>query len=500
MPNHNNTLQAFWVGIGALSSFALSILSAAILSRYFDKVEYGTYRQILYVYNTLLVIFVAGLPNVFSYFLPRYSIAQGKDIVRKITRMLFLAGLSFAIFLFSFSEQIAGLLKNPALATGLKIFSPIPMFLLPTLGIEGIFSTYKKTFFITIYNSLSRLIMLIFIVLPVILLKPSYLYAIFGWLAASLLSFLLAHHFKKIPFKDTLAENAFLSYRDVLAYSLPLVAASIAGIAIKAADQFYISRFFGAEVFAEFSNGFIELPFVTMVTGATSTVLMPMFSKIVHDKSDIHILTELWKNALFKSAIIIYPMVIFFIFNANTVVVMLYSKAYAASSVYFQIAMVANFFNIIIFAPLIMALGKTKLYAQVHLMIAVCAWLIGYVIVKTFNSPISIAIFSVALKVVTIIIFLKLSSLLIDINFFSLFPIRKLSIIFLHSCLVLMIVCFCINKLLPNVDSIYKFSLLFVGFVILLLTSASVFKLNYLSVFKPVTDLIALNIVKKNWK
>ncbi|OQA47798.1 MAG: hypothetical protein BWY47_01325 [Bacteroidetes bacterium ADurb.Bin302] len=53
----NNTIQAFWVGMGSLSAFTLSIISAAILSRYFDKAEYGTYRQILYVYSTLLVVF-----------------------------------------------------------------------------------------------------------------------------------------------------------------------------------------------------------------------------------------------------------------------------------------------------------------------------------------------------------------------------------------------------------------------------------------------------------
>ncbi|NMD00138.1 MAG: oligosaccharide flippase family protein [Bacteroidales bacterium] len=98
--NNSNTFQAFWVGIGSMSSYALGIISAAILSRYFDKSEYGTYRQILYVYNTLLIIFTAGLPKVFNYYLPRYSIEQGKDIVWKISKALFFAGLIYSLFLF----------------------------------------------------------------------------------------------------------------------------------------------------------------------------------------------------------------------------------------------------------------------------------------------------------------------------------------------------------------------------------------------------------------
>ena len=244
--------------MGSLSSFALAIVSAAILSRYFDKAEYGTYRQILYVYNTLLIVFTAGLPRVFAYFLPRYSLEQGKDIVWKISKVLFFAGLFFSLFLFSFSGIIAKVLNNPELSVGLKYFSPIPMLLLPTLGIEGIFSTYKKTVYIAIYNTLSRFLMLLFIVVPVVVFKGTYLSAIYGWLAVSIITFFLAMYLNGIPFKKADKEKTTLGLKAVFSYSLPLVGASLAGIAIRSADQFYISRYYGAEIFAEYANGFIQ--------------------------------------------------------------------------------------------------------------------------------------------------------------------------------------------------------------------------------------------------
>lgn len=49
----NNTQQALWLALSSFSTLALGFVSAAILSRYFDKTEYGTYKQILYVYGTL---------------------------------------------------------------------------------------------------------------------------------------------------------------------------------------------------------------------------------------------------------------------------------------------------------------------------------------------------------------------------------------------------------------------------------------------------------------
>ena len=58
----SNTAQAMWIGIGSLFSFLFAIVSSAILSRYLTKTEYGTYKQVLYVYTTLQSVFTLGLP------------------------------------------------------------------------------------------------------------------------------------------------------------------------------------------------------------------------------------------------------------------------------------------------------------------------------------------------------------------------------------------------------------------------------------------------------
>ncbi|NMC98098.1 MAG: oligosaccharide flippase family protein [Bacteroidales bacterium] len=293
-----------------------------------------------------------------------------------------------------FSGLIAKILKNPELEAGLKYFSPIPAFLLPTLGIEGIFSAYKKTVYIAIYNSLTRILMLLFIVLPVVLLKGSYLYAICGWISVSIITFIIAIFFKNIPFKHIISKKSELKLKEILKYSLPIVAASLAGMALRSADQFFVSRYFGAAVFAEFSNGYIQIPFVSMITGATSLVLTPTFSKMIHEKTELNKITELWQGAILKSAVMIYPMVVFFIFHAKTIVVLLYSNSYINSAIYFQIAMFINFFNIVIFAPLLLSFGETKFYFRLHFYFAITAWLGEFLIASLINTPVAIALFS----------------------------------------------------------------------------------------------------------
>ncbi len=480
----SHSSQAFWVVIASLSSVSIAIVSAAILSRYFGKEEYGTYKQIIYVYNTLLVIFTAGLPKVFGYYLPRFNLAQGKTVAKKINRFLFFTGLFFSGSLFLTAPSISSLLKNPELAEGLQLFSMVPLLLVPTLGIEGIFSAYRKTGFIAIYNTLSRLLMLLCIVVPVIFFDGGIMAAIYGWISASALTLLVALWFKKVPFRKVKSEKADISSKEIFAYSFPIAMASLWGILVKAADQFYVSRYFGAVTFAEFSNGFIELPLVGMITSATSVVLMPVFSKIIHEKGSKEEMIRVWKSALYKSAILIYPFVIFFLFFSREIMTLLYSEAYKASGIYFQINMFLNLFNIILFAPLLFAMGKTRFYARVHMWLALIIWISGYFVVQWFESPVAIAILSVGLAIAKIIMFVFFIAKFLGIKVFELIPVKSIIRILVHTILCVLSVYLALSSIVWDYV-VVKVLVHFILYGMLLLLTAGLFRLDYIQFARP---------------
>lgn len=486
--NQSNTYQALWVGIASFNSFALAIVSAAILSRILDKTEYGTYRQIIYVYNTLLLIFTAGLPSVFNYFLPRFSRAQGKEIVFSISKVLFFAGLLFSVFLFVSSGLIANVLKNPELAKGLKIFSPVPMLLLPTLGIDGIFTTYRKTIYIAIYSTLTRVLMLVFIVLPVILFTQNYIYAIYGWIVSSVLILIMAYYFKGLPFKGLKGEKSDLKFKEILNYSIPLVFASMGGILFRASNQFYISRYYGSEVFAEFSNGFIEIPFVHMITGATAAVLMPIFAKAVHDKEEISKITTLFRSALSKSVVLIYPIVIYMLFFSPEIITIVFSEDYSISARYFSAAIVINFFNVIVFAPLLLSMGKTRFYAWLQYGKAFAIWGVQYAAILIFDTPMSIAITYVVISVLAIIIPLVYVSRLFKISVLELFPLGRIAAISLHSFLSMFLINLLFRNVIPDTNDFMLVALAGVAYAGVLLLSARLFKINYWEIVSPLLN------------
>ena len=95
----SNSKQAAWVAIGSFFSFIVSIISSMILSRFFDKGDYGTYKQVMYVYSTLLAVFTLGLPKAYAYFLPKYATNYSRDIISKVTKIFFILGAAFSLFL-----------------------------------------------------------------------------------------------------------------------------------------------------------------------------------------------------------------------------------------------------------------------------------------------------------------------------------------------------------------------------------------------------------------
>ena len=382
-----------------MSRFSIAIVSSVILSRYFGKEEYGTYKQIVFVYTTFVTLFAAGLPSAYAYFLPKLSKSEGKGIINRLTKLFVSFGILYGLSLFLMSGVIADALKNPELERGLKLFSVIPLLMMPTLGIEGVYTAIRKTYILALYTTITRLGMLGFITLPVILLKGTYETAIIGWIFSSFLSLIVAIYLKYKPFKGEKSIVSSISNSRIFKYSLPIMVASISGVILRFADQFFLSRYFGTEVWADYSNGFIPLPFITMITGATHAVFVPMFSGLMEKENGKAKIAVHWKNGVNKMIILIFPMLVFFMFYAKEVIHILYGPLYDRSYIYFRLAMIVNFALPFLFYSILLSTGRTKVYAQIHIVYAIAIWALGFVVCKIGSSPFHYMILSVSLAV-----------------------------------------------------------------------------------------------------
>lgn len=484
----SNTSQALWIGVGSLFSFLFSVVSVAVLSRFFTKSDYGTYRQVMYVYNTLLSVFTLGLPLAYSYFLPRVSLPEGKALVNKLNICFVVLGFVFSIILYLGADWFSVILKNPSLSEVIKIFSPAPLFILPTMGLQGVFATYKQTLLNAIYMILTRVLLLLCVTLPVIFIGASVKIAIWGFVLGSLLSCIIAFIFNDIPFRKVRKEKCHVTYKEIFTYSIPLMVAGVLGVVISSADQFYISRYFGQEIFADFANGSLELPFVGMVLSAGSTVLLPIFSKLISEKAQKEQIMDLWNRTAVKAAYILYPMITFCIFFATPIMTFLYGPTYSTSAVYFKIKLLAYFFTVVQFYPIILALGKTKEYSLVHVIVLILVWGLEFLAVKYLQSAVSITVISVICKIIKTLLMMKIVADSINIKIISLLPINKLFYTALSCVIAGILSLFVIKTMLLGANTIV---ILIIGFVIFALTAyfaGILMQVDYLSVVRPLTE------------
>lgn len=467
MSETSNTKQAAWLAIGSLASFGFSIVSSMILSRYFVKSDYGTYKQVMYVYNTLLIIFLLGLPRAYSFFLPRVPLSQAKHLINKINRLFWGLGALFSIALFVFAQYIANVLNNPDLSDAIRIFSPVPFLMLPTQGLEGVLATYRKSGFMAIYTVITRLLMLLCVGLPVMIWNCGYKEALLGFVIASMVTFALAMYLMYYPIKCVTHEKSDIKYKSILKFALPLFFASIFGVIIQSSDQFFISRWFGSEVFADFSNGAMEIPFVGMIVSATTTVLSPIFSRMSFKKVDPRTeIYPLWKSVFEKSALLIYPLVVYCIFFAKTIMVSLYGPTYDSSAIYFQIKNITYFFSIIAFAPLLINTGRVKIYTNVQVWGAVILIVLEYLCVVFVKNPVGIIIISVSCAIGRILFMLSVIAKFFRVRFKDLFPIETMAKIIVSSVVILLAIShvlsfFTLNSWLVLFISSFVFAILF---------------------------------------
>lgn len=424
MESSSNSKQAMWVAIGQFCAYAIGIVSPMILSRYFDKGDYGTYKQVMYVYSTLTTVFTFGIPRAYSYFIPRVALGESRDVIRKITNIFICIGTFFSALLFLGSPLIAQLLKNPDLEIALKYFAPTPLFLMPVVGLDCILASYKKTQFLALYSISTKVFTLVCIILPVILFKGTYVHAIIGFDIASFITFLLALYLRNIPTKDIPLEKTTVTIRDILHFSLPLMVASIWIMIFQSANQFFVSRYYGNETFADFSNGFIEFPIIPMVVNSVATVLMPVFSgMLVNNREGIK---DVWTSALSKSVKITYPMAVFSVVFSSLIMICFYGDIYQTSGIYFLIKNFEGFFAIIPFYPILLALGKTKEYSNIHMAMAIAIVPLEFLVVKLGLPATMIGVVFVLCSFTKVVLQFIIVSKSVNLSFRDLIPYKDM--------------------------------------------------------------------------
>lgn len=429
----SRTLQALWLALANLLSLSVTLVMQAVLCRYMTTSEYGTYSQVLYVYNTLLVVFSLGLPKAYSYYLARVSPEEGRDIVRKLNGLFLLLASVFSCILLWQAAAIAGVLGNPLLAEPLRLFAAAPMLLMPVLGggeysgrlrqgaPRGRLCADKPCLHDCMRRASGRGF------------RCGVSGAIAGFVLASLVTCVAGQKLSSVPFRNVSPVKSRLTVRELLRFSMPVFASSMYGFVIGSASQFLVSRYLGVEDFALFANGYRELPLAGMIIGAAAGVLLPEFSRMSVEGADGGQFVRLWQAAVLKSSAIIYPLSVFCCVFAPEIICLLYGEGYREAAGLFRIVTLVNLARIMPYAPVLFALGRGKAFARAHLVTALLIVGLELWCVMVFPSLWAIAAIATGCTFFCLFLLMTTTARVLGTSLAGLMPWRMLTIVLLVS-------------------------------------------------------------------
>jgi len=358
------TTQTIIIGIGRFLNIAVAAGTLMILARVLpDKVSYGAIGQLLMLYMVFSQIFSVGLPQSTYYFLPRYEGGERRGFVFQTIILLMLSGLVLGLGMYFGANLLGRLLGNVMLPELLRTFAVYPFFMLPTLAVEGTLLHANRPLSTVIFNTLIRLGMFCALVIPS-MLHASLAQTIRIWMGVGAVMWVaaIALMLSTVRGLPSVWQRSML--RDEWTFSLPLFGVTVLTIAANNIDRFLVSNTFGAAAFGIYANATIDIPTVTTVTTAVSTVLMAEFSRRVA-RGEMSEMLAIWHRAVTRSAVLIFASLGFLAYWAHETMRLLFSSRYAESGVIFSVYVWVIPIKLIAAQSLFVALGATRVLAGI---------------------------------------------------------------------------------------------------------------------------------------
>lgn len=402
------------------SMFAMGI----VLARYFSQQDYGTYLQVMLICSVLIELLPMGIQSSLFYFLPR--VREKAHLVVVTLFFLFAVGTISAGMLLFFSEGLSQWMNNPDIAVFSLFMASFTFLQMPTRMLESLLiSCQKVDLFIKVNFALSTGFFFALLV-PVLLSQP---------LAGFFTSLLV---FYTVQFVVTLLTICMVAYSlksqndseesyhfiSQLKYSLPIgVSQGVVQVG-RVIDKAIVSFHFAPAQYAVYARGAFTLPFIGTLENSMSNVLMPSFIS-AQKAGDYKTLLKIWHQSVCITAVMIYPIFCYFFSVGDIFIPFLFSDKYVDSGILFQLYLLSMIGSLTPYNIMIRVLGATTIimyYAMTYVVINMIFILVMLNVLGLVGIPLGMSLSIYILR----FLYLRKTSLLLDIPLRDIFPWRNL--------------------------------------------------------------------------
>jgi O-antigen/teichoic acid export membrane protein len=334
------------------ASVALSFAIPLALARQFSQADYGTYKLLLLVSQTLYYVVPFGIPQALYYFLPRSQ--KPKPYLTHTMLALTAIAASTLVALLLGARSVGSWLNNPELANhalwlGLFTFGTIV-----SSPIEIQLTAMGKTRLASMTYIVSDGVKAIAMVVPALLGLGV------GGVMRGLAAFALIR--AAVAWPLTLGTRGPLFDRSSLSaqmrYALPFGAAVALAIPQQYFHQYFVSARVDSVAFAIYSVGLFQLPLIGLLYNPTSEILMVSLGELDHSGRP-HEGAAVFRDAVAKLAMVFVPVTALLLVAAPSFIAALFTPRYLGSVPIFRIGILGTLLACLPIDGVLRARGET---------------------------------------------------------------------------------------------------------------------------------------------
>jgi O-antigen/teichoic acid export membrane protein len=416
------TKQMGFLFISRIVAFAFVFAIPLVLVRVFSTEEFGLYKQLFLLHETLSMSLTLGLSASLYYFIPHYP-REWRAYVYQTLFFLGCLGIVGAGGMVIFKSQMASLLNNPGIESYIPYLAIYTGISLLTSNLENIMVVLKHSRLVASTIVLSDFLRALLIIGAAIWTHSMLVLVLtaLGWMICRLIMLLLYLRTLGVSWwvKPELAR-----VREQFHYAIPFGLAGIAGTLADSMHQYVVSYTFNPATFAIYTVGCFQIPVITIVFTSISDVALVRLAEL-QKSGENEERVKVIGDSVIKVCLLLFPLYVWLMVNARNVIVLLFTERFEASVEIFKV-----FLTIILLAAfqldyVLRAFADTRFIFLLHVLrLMLTAILLALLVVPlgVFGAVITSVL---ALGITKAFIILRVKALL-KVSLFQLLPWSQL--------------------------------------------------------------------------
>lgn len=338
-------------------TYASSFVQVMIMSRVFDKFEYGSYSQACTIVTVISPFFLLGLSNAATYFYNQ-NCEERQKYVETIYNLILVLGLSGGIFIVVFHNPIASYFSNLTLIPLIYIVAFRPLFQNLISLFQVLYISSDRAMVVAVRNTVLSFIQIGIIVIAAYFFRSVELVLFLLVFTDFLQVIILNFFFSKSVMSIRILKLDILSIRRIMTYALPLALSTMIGTLTINMDMMLIGRIMSTETFALYSNMAKELPFNFLISSFTDVV----FPKIINlnARGDKETLIRTYHAYVELGIILTWILIGGAIVCSQELILVLYSPKYLEGIAIFVVYLLVSASRFTYYGMMLSVYGKSK--------------------------------------------------------------------------------------------------------------------------------------------